>query len=79
MIARQQQGDHSALAYNHTLICGLKAWATQTAADGAEDARKMAGGQGYVVISGLPDIASSCAAMATFEGDNYVLLQQLAE
>lgn len=78
MHSLQAEGDYSTLAYVHTLICGLKAWSTQTAADGCEDARKMVGGHGYLDISGLPAIASSCVATTTFEGENWVLWQQLS-
>jgi acyl-CoA oxidase len=60
------------------LMCGLKACASQTAADGAEDARKSCGGHGYIVISGLAQIISSVAATCTFEGENWVMWQQLA-
>ncbi|KAF2200304.1 acyl-CoA oxidase [Delitschia confertaspora ATCC 74209] len=74
---KQDKGDHSTLGYTHNMIAGLKAWCTQTAADGAEDARKCCGGQGYLTISGLPEIVAAVTATATFEGENYVLEQQL--
>jgi len=77
MQMQQTKGDHASLPYNHNLAAGLKAWSTQTAADGAEDARKCCGGQGYLATSGLPEIVSSVTATATFEGENYVLWQQL--
>jgi len=77
MQLQQTIGDHSSLPYNHNLAAGLKAWSTQTAADGAEDARKCCGGQGYLATSGLPEIVSSVTATATFEGENYVLWQQV--
>ncbi|KAF2117114.1 acyl-CoA dehydrogenase/oxidase C-terminal [Lophiotrema nucula] len=73
----QDTGDHASLPYFHALTAGLKAWSTQTAADGAEDARKCCGGQGYLMISGLPEIVASVTATATFEGENYVLWQQV--
>ncbi|KAF2802696.1 acyl-CoA oxidase [Mytilinidion resinicola] len=78
-ILRKQQdaGNHGGLPYNHTLAAGLKAWATQAASDGAEDARKCCGGQGYLMTSGLPEIVASVTATATFEGENYVLWQQV--
>ncbi|MCJ1477527.1 hypothetical protein MMC13_006199 [Lambiella insularis] len=78
LIKEQRQGNHSSLPYNHTLVAGLKAWATQTAADSAEDCRKLCGGQGYVSTSGLPEIVAAVTATATFEGENYVLWQQVA-
>ncbi|KAE8446818.1 hypothetical protein EG329_011595 [Mollisiaceae sp. DMI_Dod_QoI] len=75
---RQENGDHSTLSYVHTLMCGLKAWSTQTAADGAEDARKMCGGHGFIVMSGLPEIVASVTATCTFEGENWVMWGQVA-
>jgi acyl-CoA oxidase len=77
LIAQQSKNDHSALPYNHMIAAGLKAWATEMAAGGAEDARKCCGGQGYVDTSGLPEIVSAVTAMATFEGENWVMWQQV--
>jgi acyl-CoA oxidase len=76
---RQKEGDHSTLPYIHMLTCGLKAWSTQTAAEGAEEARKMCGGHGYLAMSGLPGIVSSVTAMCTFEGENFVMWGQVAK
>lgn len=75
----QERGDHNDLPYMHALMCGLKAWSTQTAADGAEDARKMCGGHGYLAISGLPGIVTSVTATCTFEGENFVMWGQVAK
>jgi acyl-CoA oxidase len=44
MLKSQTLGNHSSLPYVHMLMSGLKAWSTQAAFDGAEDARKMCGG-----------------------------------
>ncbi len=78
LLAQQARGDHRKLSYVHMLFCGLKAWATQTAADGAEEARKMCGGHGYMNISGLPEIVAGITAMCTFEGENVVMWGQVA-
>jgi acyl-CoA oxidase len=61
------------------LTCGLKAWSTQTAADGAEEARKMCGGHGYLAMSGIPGIVTSVTATCTFEGENFVMWGQVAK
>ncbi|KAF2875806.1 acyl-CoA dehydrogenase/oxidase C-terminal [Massariosphaeria phaeospora] len=74
---QQESGEHSMLPYMHSLSAGMKAWATSDAADGAEDARKCCGGHGFLMISGLPEIVASITAAATFEGENYVLWQQV--
>jgi acyl-CoA oxidase len=76
--AEQATGNHELLPYTHMLFCGLKAWSTQTAADGAEDARKMCGGHGFMAISGLPDIVANAISMCTFEGENFVMWGQVA-
>ncbi|GLB42030.1 putative acyl-CoA oxidase family protein [Lyophyllum shimeji] len=78
LISRQAQDDHSTLPYGHITTAALKAWATQTAADGAEDARKCCGGHGYSVLSGMPNLVNDVVPMATLEGENYVMYQQAA-
>jgi acyl-CoA oxidase len=74
----QAPADHSLLSLVHALAAGLKAYVTSEATDSAEDCRKLCGGHGYMVISGLPDIIGAVAGGATFEGENYVLWQQTA-
>ena len=75
--AGQRKGDYSSLGYFHVLFAGLKAWNTQVAADGAEDARKSCGGHGFLLTSGLPNIVAEATAPATFEGENYVMYLQV--
>ncbi|KAF8587792.1 acyl-CoA oxidase [Ramaria rubella] len=78
LLIRQNCGDHSALAYGHIITASLKAFATQTAADGVEDVRKCCGGHGYSSLSGLPELVSVVTPMATLEGENFVMYQQTA-
>lgn len=66
------------LAYNHAITAGFKAYATEIAADGAEEARRCCGGHGYSALSGLPLIVSSLIPMVTLEGENFVMYQQTA-
>ncbi|KAF2123520.1 acyl-CoA oxidase [Dothidotthia symphoricarpi CBS 119687] len=73
----QAHDDHDALPPVHALTAGMKAYVTGEAADGGEEARKLCGGHGYMNISGLPDILGALAGGATFEGENYVLWQQV--
>lgn len=78
-LRHQHQQEHgNNLQDAHILLAGLKAWATTTAADGSEDARKACGGMGYLAISGLPDLVQSATALCTLEGENTVLWQQVA-
>ncbi|KAJ5753886.1 uncharacterized protein N7511_008039 [Penicillium nucicola] len=65
------------LPFTHALVSGLKAWSSSVASAGAEDARQMCGGHGYVALSGLPEILCAVSASVTFEGENFVLWQQL--
>ncbi|KAL2365753.1 hypothetical protein RJZ56_001354 [Blastomyces dermatitidis] len=69
--------DYTSIHLDHVLLAGFKAWNTQVAADGAEDARKSCGGHGFVLTSGLPSIVAEATAPATFEGENYVMYQQV--
>ncbi|KAL8834117.1 MAG: hypothetical protein Q9170_003920 [Blastenia crenularia] len=78
VVARQIEGDHSTLPYGHAVTAALKAYSTQVAFDGAEDARKCCGGYGYSVLSGFPSIVGTLAPMPTLEGENYVMYQQTA-
>lgn len=78
VVNRQTKGDHSTLPYGHAVTAALKAYSTQVAFDGAEDARKCCGGYGYSVLSGFPSIVGSLAPMPTLEGENYVMYQQTA-
>ncbi|KAF1351516.1 acyl-CoA oxidase [Lizonia empirigonia] len=75
--ARQERRDHSTLPAVHALCAGLKAYVTGEAAEGAEEARKLCGGHGFMLISGLPDIVGATAGGTTFEGENYVMWQQV--
>lgn len=77
-VARQGRGDATQIPYNHAITAGLKAYATQIATDGAEDARRCCGGHGYSMLSGLPSIVSALLPMVTLEGENYVMYQQTA-
>jgi acyl-CoA oxidase len=78
LLTRQHNGDHSTLPFVHALMCGLKAWSTQMAANGVEDARKMCGGHGYLNMSGIPEIVAAVSGACTFEGDNWILWGQVA-
>lgn len=75
---REREGDYSTMESAHALIGGTKAWSSTIASEGAEDARRACGGQGYLATSGLPDIVQSLTVMCTGEGDTHVLFQQTA-
>lgn len=48
------------------------------AADGIEECRLTCGGQGYSVLSGLPQLLASYVQNCTWEGDNNVMCLQMA-
>jgi acyl-CoA oxidase len=72
-------GASTHLPFIHALGSGLKAWSSTVACAGVEEARQMCGGHGYVALSGLPEILGAVSASLTFEGENYVLWQQLGK
>lgn len=78
LTAQLAAGDLSLLPYVHATTAALKAYSTQVASDGAEDARKCCGGLGYSILSGLPSIVGDLAPMPTLEGENHVMYQQTA-
>ena len=75
---KQKYGDYSTMGAAHALIGGVKAWCAHEATEGAEDARRTCGGQGYLSTSGMPDIVQTLAITCTGEGDTHVLYQQTA-
>lgn len=63
----------------HATSCGLKSLASTTAADGLEQARKACGGHGYSSFSGIGPFYADYLPNVTWEGDNYMLTQQVAQ
>ncbi|KAG2181992.1 hypothetical protein INT43_006918, partial [Umbelopsis isabellina] len=70
--------DATLLPQVHVLTCGLKSWGTRRACDGIEECRKAMGGHGYSAFSGLSDLFASYIPSNTYEGDNWILTQQVA-
>jgi len=66
------------LADLHATSCGLKSLASSTAVDGLEVCRRATGGHGYSNFSGIGPWYSDYLPTATWEGDNYMLTQQVA-
>eukprot|EP01018_Ginkgo_biloba_P002589 Gb_10686 [translate_table: standard] len=75
---RLQTNDFSTLAEAHACTAGLKSLTTSVTADGIEDCRKLCGGHGYLCTSGLPELFAVYVPACTYEGDNTVLLLQVA-
>ncbi|QDS68104.1 hypothetical protein FKW77_010137 [Venturia effusa] len=66
------------LADLHATSCGLKSLASSTAAEGLEACRKACGGHGYSSFSGIGPWYADYLPTITWEGDNYMLTQQVA-
>lgn len=66
------------LADLHATSCGLKALASTTAAEGLEICRRACGGHGYSSFSGIGSWYADYLPTTTWEGDNYMLTQQVA-
>ncbi|KAI0772371.1 peroxisomal oxidase [Trametes elegans] len=77
MSARLAAGDTSALAEIHATTSGLKARATALAIADAETARRSMGGHGFSEFAGVGRLYADYLPAATFEGDNFVLDQQV--
>ncbi len=62
----------------HALSSGLKAIVSWEVARGIEQCRLSCGGHGYSAASGLPELYALAVGGCTYEGDNIVMLLQLA-
>ncbi|XP_028787730.1 peroxisomal acyl-coenzyme A oxidase 1 [Neltuma alba] len=75
---RLQASDFSTLPEAHACTAGLKSLTTSATSDGIEECRKLCGGHGYLCSSGLPELFAVYVPTCTYEGDNVVLLLQVA-
>ncbi|KAH7043821.1 acyl-CoA oxidase [Macrophomina phaseolina] len=66
------------LADLHATSCGLKSLASSTAAEGLEVCRRACGGHGYSDFSGIGKWYADYLPTVTWEGDNYMITQQVA-
>jgi len=62
-----------------SLAAGLKAWGTWHALETVQVCRECCGGQGYLAPNRFGDMRGDIDIFVTFEGDNTVLLQQVAK
>ncbi|KAK2809924.1 hypothetical protein FQN50_003338 [Emmonsiellopsis sp. PD_5] len=72
------KGQASLLADLHATSCGLKALGSSIAAEGLEVCRRACGGHGYSSYSGIGTFYADYLPNTTWEGDNYMLTQQVA-
>ncbi|XXG75820.1 hypothetical protein AAC387_Pa08g0310 [Persea americana] len=76
---RLQANEFETLPEVHACTAGLKSLTTTATADGIEECRKLCGGHGYLCSSGLPELFAVYVPACTYEGDNTVLLLQVAK
>lgn len=62
----------------HVVSAALKVFVTDTVSNFVEECRRACGGHGYSLASGLPQIFATYVHLVTAEGDNTVMVQQVA-
>ena len=72
------QSGSDMLADLHASSCALKSLSSSIACDGLEVCRRACGGHGYSSFSGIGPWYSDYLPTTTWEGDNYMLTQQVA-
>lgn len=77
MAEQLERGDTALLADVHVASSSLKAYCTKQALDGLEECRQALGGHGFSAYAGFSTIFPEQAPTVTYEGDNYVLMQQV--
>jgi acyl-CoA oxidase len=78
LLNQLEVNDAKMLPEVHATSCALKIFSTRRATDGVEECRKAMGGHGYSIFSGVSEIFATFVPANTYEGDNYVLSQQVA-
>lgn len=71
------EGDFSRLADVHASSSGLKSLCTIMASGAIEECRRACGGHGYSLAGGLASFGQDYLPQVTWEGDSYMLTQQL--
>jgi acyl-CoA oxidase len=78
LMEQLETNDANMLPEVHATSCALKTWSTRRSTDGIEECRKAMGGHGYSIFSGVSEIFATFVPANTYEGDNFVLSQQVA-
>ena len=74
----ETQSSSDLLADLHATSCGLKSLASTVATEGLEVCRRACGGHGYSSFAGIGSWYADYLPTATWEGDNFMLTQQVA-
>ncbi|KAG0049484.1 acyl-coenzyme A oxidase [Gryganskiella cystojenkinii] len=78
LMTSMSNGNIDALAEVHAMSSALKSYCTTIGAAGTEECRKLMGGHGFSYFTGIAHLFASIVPSNTYEGDNYVLTQQMA-
>ncbi|SIO85658.1 acyl-CoA dehydrogenase [Nocardiopsis sp. JB363] len=78
-LSRDTERDEHAQRELESRAAGLKAISTWHATATIQTAREACGGSGYMEANRIPQLKADSDIFTTFEGDNTVLLQQLAK
>lgn len=78
MAAQLEQGNTQLLADVHIASSSLKSYCTKQTINGIEECRQALGGHGFSSYSGFATLFTINLPSVTYEGDNYVLAQQVA-
>lgn len=70
-------GSTSELEDLHLRTVGAKVWSTEITARGIETCRIACGGHGYSALAGFGRMYANAVNAITYEGDNYVIGQQI--
>ncbi|KLO15570.1 peroxisomal oxidase [Schizopora paradoxa] len=77
MSSRLDQGDASLLSDMHAMTSGLKVLVSTMSVQDIETCRRSMGGHGYSAFAGVGKLYAEHLPSATYEGDNFVLDQQV--
>jgi acyl-CoA oxidase len=72
-----KKGDTAQLEDLHLQTVGAKVYSTHITAHGIEECRLACGGHGYSAYSGFGRMYANAVNAMTYEGDNYVISQQV--
>ncbi|GJJ13069.1 hypothetical protein Clacol_007318 [Clathrus columnatus] len=75
--AQLAQNSTALLAETHAVSSGLKVLVTSISTEDLETARRCMGGHGFLAVAGIGTMWAQWVPSNTYEGDNYVLVQQV--
>ncbi|KAF9199511.1 acyl-coenzyme A oxidase [Haplosporangium sp. Z 27] len=78
LMTSMSSGNIDDLAEVHAMSSALKSYCTTIGAGGTEECRKLMGGHGFSYFTGIAHLFATIVPSNTYEGDNYVLTQQMA-